>query len=83
MKDKLARNIFNEQTNFNKWLKELTESEVDHILSMMLEYHKAKMEEITDDDIVKWAEPKSVFIGAVVLGAKAMRDGEIKHTKPG
>ena len=52
------------------------------LIEAMQAYHNAKMKEITDEDIVKWAEPKSVFIGAVVLGAKAFRDGEIKHIEP-
>ena len=83
MTDKLAEEIFNDQASFNKWLKELTESEVDHILSMMQAYHEAKMEEVTDADIVKYAfncYPDSYNMRvACVNGARAFRDGEIKH----
>jgi hypothetical protein len=49
----------------------------------MQAYHEAKMKEVTDADIVKYAfncYPDSYNMRvACVNGAKAMRDGEIKH----
>ena len=57
-------------------------------------YHKSKMAEITDDDIEKYfsefelanrqiafgQELSDIAIGSAVIGATAMRNGEIKHT---
>lgn len=54
------------------------------IIEAMQEYHKAKMKEVTDEDIQRYAEKK--WTGRQKLpeiisfySAKAMRDGEIKH----
>ena len=51
-------------------------------------YYKSKMAEVTDEDIEKWAEKEDFGFSiaslyrkeASIKGAKAFRDGEIKHT---
>ena len=40
-----AKEKFEEQAYFNKWLKELTEDERDHVIDMMESYHQAKIKE--------------------------------------
>ena len=49
---KTKEGIFNEQLVFNKWLKELTESEKDHILSMMESYASQRIEKYRE--LIEW-----------------------------
>jgi len=66
------------------------------IMDAMQAYHEAKMKEVTDKDIEVWANSKEKIIEEMpetlklhitkkiecrIKGAKAMRDGEIKHNE--
>ena len=61
------------------------------ILPAMEEYASQKQSEITDADIEAWAREESLSSGYIdikliryygmIRGAKAMRNGEIKHNK--
>lgn len=62
---------------------------IDPVIEAMQEYaelwHTAKMQEVTDEDIEERflkEEPRGYgcsYYAGMVKGAKAMRDGEIKH----
>lgn len=54
-KDKvMAEEIYNDQAEFNKWLRENTDYEKEHIISMMEEYaQQFKSKEVTDEEISK------------------------------
>ena len=64
------------------------------LVEAMQAYHEAKMKEVTDADIEAWANSKEKIIDEMpetlklhitkkiecrIKGAKAFRDGEIKH----
>lgn len=66
----------------------------DSLFELMQAYHEAKMKEVTDADIEAWANSKEKIIDEMpetlklhitkkiecrIDGAKAFRDGEIKH----
>jgi hypothetical protein len=54
-----ANEIFNTQAYFNKWLKELTDDEKEHIISMMNEFHQAKSIEEGEArywDAINWSK---------------------------
>ena len=60
----------------------------NEIIKAMQEYHQAKMEEVTDEDIEKWADTQCLIEpmrgyskASMVSAAKAMRNGEIKPAK--
>lgn len=56
---------------------------LNEVYKLMEDYHEAKMKEITDADIEEWAfrnYPDSYNMRkSCKAGAKAMREGEIKH----
>ena len=93
-KDKvMAEEIYNDQAEFNKWLRENTDYEKEHIISMMEEYaQQFKSNEVTDEglrvtdeEIENWAanfcnkyDSSEYGYGDMLIeGAKAMRDGKI------
>ena len=56
------------------------------ILEAMEQYHKDKLNEITDNDIMAWADKLrgnrwfgALIWGGLVRGARSFKDGEIKH----
>jgi hypothetical protein len=56
----------------------------DSLFELMQAYHEAKMKEVTDEDISKHREltigdEGNPYNGGYFDGAKAMREGEIKH----
>ena len=60
------------------------------IMDAMEAYHEAKMKEVTDKDIQKYAafavqtskgKLSPLIETGIIWGAKAMRDGKIKHSK--
>ena len=63
----------------------------DDVKTIAKEYASQKQSEITDADIEAWAREESLSSGYIdikliryygmIRGAKAMRDGEIKHNK--
>lgn len=74
----------------------LREAFIDPVIQAMQEYaeayHIAKMQEVTDEDIEKWASIESQYLDKEghfdvnyinkrenIIGAKAFRDGKIKH----
>ena len=77
MKDKLAEEIL-----FRYRLKSSGMTEKDMIKAMQA-YHDAKIKEVTDADIEAYLDAHEVddiiLRKALRIGAKAMRDGEIKH----
>ena len=88
-KDKLAEEILNKMVD--GFVPYFSESEV---IEAMQAYHEAKMKEVTDADIEAWANSKEKIIDEMpetlklhitkkiecrIKGAKAFRDGEIKH----
>jgi hypothetical protein len=90
MKDKLAEEILNDTTYAGAY----DNIERDELIKAMQAYHNAKMKEVTDDDIKKWAlYDREYLIDYEVTtsselnqrlkgreeGARDMRDGEIKH----
>ena len=61
---------------------------LDRIINAMQAYHEARMKAVTDADIQKYAASavqtsrgklSPLIETGVIWGAKAMRDGEIKH----
>ena len=61
---------------------------IDLYVDAMQAYHEAKMKEVTDEDIVDYSIRivKSSILcysplveTGIIIGAKAFRDGEIKH----
>lgn len=88
MTDKLKEEILNKE--FKKEFGHYPDDNFKfsgYIISAMQEYaelwHTAKMQEVTDDDIEKMAfssYPDSTNMRvAYMVGAKDVRDGEIKH----
>ena len=79
MTDKLA---LAEEILFRYRLKSSGMTEKDMIEAIQA-YHEAKMKEITDGDIEAYLDAHEVddpiLRKALRIGAKAMRDGEIKH----
>lgn len=67
--------------------------EKDEIIELMQAYHESKMREVTDEDILNKIQSGIIpdFKGNLLYqnrwlegyfeGAKAMRDGEIKHNR--
>jgi hypothetical protein len=81
MKDKLAEEILKTSCAENRVF--LTSNEWHTIIEAMQAYHEAKMKEVTDADIVKYAfncysDSYNMRV-ACVNGARDMRNGEIKH----
>ena len=87
--DKLAEKILENTTYGNMY--EIMERE--ELIKAMQAYHKDRVNRVTDEDIEKRATDHATFIGfdgkpniniarqvSYMQGAKAMRDGEIKHT---
>ena len=84
--DKLAEEIY-----FNLCDKKIMNTDrKDIVIEAMQAYHEAKLKEITDADIVKWARqweykdkielsPSDMAAVCLIEAAKAMRDGLIKH----
>ena len=58
-------------------------SKLQDLLRFAEAYHAAKMAEVTDEDIEEWAcKNKNIslsFSAGMSYGAKAFRDGKIKH----
>ena len=92
MTDKLIKEISDDFLDFEGL--EIPKDGIPIICRAMQAYHEAKMKQITDDDIKKWAlYDREYLIDYEVStsselnqrlrgreeGAKAMRDGEIKH----
>lgn len=83
MKDKLAEEILNKMVD--GFVPYFSESEV---IEAMQAYHQAKMKEVTDEDIerqIKQINRREAlctvdyYSTGFIEGAKAMRDGLIKH----
>ena len=67
------------------------EEAIELLMPLFPSYHEAKMKEMTDEDIMKWVNigendrPElddyeyRLLMEGRMEGAKAMRDGEIKH----
>lgn len=55
----------------------------DNAIEAMQSYHEAKLKEITDSDIEAWAKKKGMpeDYHILIIGAKALLNGEIKHIK--
>lgn len=56
------------------------------IIEAMQAYHEAKMKEVTDEDIELYARRNSLSEATkhgIIEGAKAFRDGKIKHKENG
>ena len=88
MTDKLAEEIlakFIEKLDCTYRYKTINERKniINELRYLMQAYHEAKMKEVTDADIVKYAfncYPDSYNMRvACVNGARDMRNGEIKH----
>lgn len=83
MKDKLAEEILNKMVD--GFVPYFSESEV---IEAMQAYHQAKMKEVTDEDIerqIKQINRREAlctvdyYSTGFIAGAKAIRDGKIKH----
>jgi len=94
MTDKLAEEIARKQISlYLKGRKDNPTNELyDRFIKAMQAYHEAKMKEVTDEDIKKWIFSDTPvkdgdeewlygFRQGKLTGAKAMRDGEIKHNR--
>ena len=95
MTDELVEEIANDFLDFEGL--EIPEDAIPIICRAMRAYHEAKLKEVTDADIKAWANSKEKIIDEMpetlklhitkkiecrIDGAKAMRDGEIKHIEP-
>ena len=83
MTDKLAEEILKTSCAENRVF--LTSNEWHTIIEAMQAYHEAKMKEVTDEDIEAFIDAHEVddiiLRKALRIGAKAMRDGEIKRNQ--
>ena len=83
MIDKLVEEIANDFLDFEGL--EIPKDGIPIICRAMQAYHEAKMKEVTDEDIEAYLDAHEVddkiLRGALRIGAKAMRDGVIKHIK--
>ena len=86
--DKLAEEIITRVTGKSSWYLKQNFITYYQTIKAMQEYHKAKMSEITDEDIEKWADTQCLIEpmrgyskASMVSAAKAMRNGEIKPAK--
>lgn len=91
MKDKLAEEILKEKGFFVMTHKEGSEhvrkAFIEPVIKAMQAYHEAANKAVTDEDIdvhiIEHYELKSVpFCLGFTKGAKAFRDGLIKHIDP-
>ena len=83
--DKLAEEIADKYSHFGELLNgdACIVLEYTDVCKAMEAYHKSKMAEITDEEIEKWARANSlssITEQAMIKGAKAFKNGEIKHT---
>lgn len=81
MTDKLAEEILDEAHKISSAMP-LSAVQKHFTYLAMQRYHQAKMKEVTDEDIELYARRNSlseVTERGMIEGAKAMRDGKIKH----
>lgn len=84
MTDKLAEEILDEAHKISSAMP-LSAVQKHFTYLAMQRYHQAKMKEVTDEDIEdyadKWFYANILEWEYFVEGAKAFRDGQIKHKK--
>jgi uncharacterized phage-associated protein len=90
MKDKLAEEILDEAHKISSAMP-LSALQKHFTYLAMQRYHKARMKEVTDEDIEAWADgiadagslkdfERGEWLG-IKEGARAFRDGGIKHNR--
>ena len=91
--DKLAEEILDKIIQDHPMLMSINDCDRKIALETAEQYYEAKLKEITDADIEVWADriahlkdneiaegiESKEFNSGLVIGAKAMRDGKIKH----
>jgi len=76
---KLAEKLFEEYIGEGQYG---IDFEKKHIIEFAEAYHEARMKEVTDEDIELYARRHSLSEATkhgIIEGAKAFRDGKIKH----
>lgn len=86
MKDKLAEEIIKQSVVEVEGLDGIEYVSHELAIHCMQAYHEAKMREVTDDDIISYAKSNikssiPLVEAGIIVGAKDLRDGKIKHNR--